>query len=113
MLGGERVSQLRHYRIVLEALDAAHLRAFARHRKGDARARRRAVDLDGARAAHAMLAAEVGAGQALALAQEVREVCARLDLRFERAAVDGQRDLLHAAIRCIARRSATACSWRL
>ena len=72
--------------VVVEAFDGAHARAVAGDREGDARARRRAVDLERAGAAHAVLAAEVGAGEPLALAQEVGEVRARLDLRLAPAA---------------------------
>src|SRR5205085_9911832 len=67
VLGGERGAQLRHHRILGEALDRAHLGAFAGEREGDARSCRRAVDLERAGAAHAVLAAEVGAGESGAL----------------------------------------------
>ena len=56
------------------------LAPVAGDRVGDAGARRLAVDLDGAGAADAMLAAEMRAGQQQMLAQEVGETAARLDL---------------------------------
>ena len=49
------------------------------HRESEARPRRRAVDQHGAGAANAVLAADMGAGQAEILAQHVREQAARLD----------------------------------
>jgi hypothetical protein len=73
VLGGERLAQLLHHRVVVEAFDRAYARPFARQGEGDARARGRAVDLERARAADAVLAAEIGAGECLALAQEVGE----------------------------------------
>ena len=47
----------------------------------------RAVDLERAGAAHAVLAAEVRSGEPAAFAQEVGEVRARLDLLVQRLAV--------------------------
>ena len=67
----------RHQRIVVEALDGAHVGAVAGHRVGDAGAGDLAVDLDRAGAADAVLAADVGAGEQQLLAQEVGEVRAR------------------------------------
>ena len=54
----------------------------------DARAHRLAVEQHGAGAAHPVLAADVGAGEAEVVAQEVREQQARLDLALVGAAVD-------------------------
>ena len=95
MFAVERGAQLTHDFVVAEALDGAHLAAFAGHREGDARARGRAVDQHGAGAAHAVLAAEVGAGQALAFAQEVAEVRPRLGEGLDLLSVDDELDGLH------------------
>ena len=67
--------------IVFQALEGGDLGAVARHGVGDAGARGRAVDQHGAGAAHAVLAADVGAGEELVLAQEIGEVQSRLDIR--------------------------------
>ena len=55
-------------------------------------AHRLAVEQHGAGAAHAVLAADVGAGQAELVAQEVAEQEARLDLGGMRGAVDRDGD---------------------
>ena len=52
--------------------------AIALHGQGEAGARGDAVDAHGAGAAHAVLAADVGAGRAEFLAQEITEQQARL-----------------------------------
>ena len=88
-----------------------HRAAFAAHRELDAGARRHAVDLDGAGAANAMLAAQVGAGEALVFAQEIRQMGARLDFRGDRLAVDDEVKGVHAVASAMARRNATACIW--
>ena len=80
VLGGEGGAQLGHYRVVGVAFDSAHFGAVAADREGDARARRHAVDLERARAADAVLAAEVGARQPLLFSQKVGQVSTRLDL---------------------------------
>ena len=61
------------------------------HRERQAGARRRAVDLHGAGAAHAMLAADMRAGRAQHMAQEIAEQQARLGLGGDRAPVQRQR----------------------
>ena len=55
-------------------------------------ARGLAVDEDGAGAADAVLAADVGAGEPEVLAQEVDEELARLAAALARLAVDGEPD---------------------
>ncbi len=58
----------------------------------DTGACRRAVDLHGAGAAHAVLAADVGAGQHQVPAQQVHELLARLSQHLPRLAVHDERD---------------------
>ena len=62
------------------------------HRQHQAGARRAAVEQDGAGAADAVLAAEMGAGQAELVAQEIGERHPHFDLFLVALAVDGQRD---------------------
>ena len=96
VLGGKGGAQFGHQRVVVEAFDGAHVGAVAGDREGDAGARRRAVDLQRAGAADALLAAEMGPGQALLLAQEVGKMRARLDVGSTGLAVDDQGDRRHA-----------------
>jgi len=71
-------------------------------------------DQDRAGPAHAVLAADVRAGQELMAAQKVREMGAGLDRCPDRAAVDRQRKISHEAQACrAARSSATTKSFRL
>ena len=65
-----------------------------------------AVEAHRARAADAVLAADVGAGQPEPVAQEVRQQQPRLDGSRDDAAVDGERDLDHAALSIAPRRRA-------
>ena len=55
-------------------------------------------------AANAVFAAEMRAGQIELIAQEIREVRARVDRLVDRTAVDGETDRGHAAASAIARR---------
>ena len=63
-----------------QRLDGADLCAVGLHRERQAGARRHAVDLDGAGAADAVLAADMGAGHRQLMAQEIGEQHARLGL---------------------------------
>src|SRR6476646_1517873 len=74
----------------LDRLELATIRLDREHR---ARLRARAIDVDGAGAAVARVASDVGAGQAEVVAQEVDEEEARLDICLVRLAVDGDRDV--------------------
>jgi hypothetical protein len=56
-----------------KALDCRHLVALGLNREHQARADRRTVEQDRAAAAYAVLAADVGAGQAEVVAEVVRE----------------------------------------
>src|SRR5579871_3361853 len=73
-----------------QALDGADFGAVDLRREREARAREPAVDLHGAGAADAVLAADMGAGEAERVAQEIGQQHARLGL--ERAAVDREAD---------------------
>jgi hypothetical protein len=72
-----------------ERLDRRHFHAIALHGEHEARAGTAPADEHGARTAHAMLAADVGAGEVKLVAQEVGERHARLDLALVCAAVHG------------------------
>src|SRR5262249_36424289 len=98
MLGGERPSQCDHNGIVLESLDSCDLRPFAQDGIGDAGSRGLPIDEQRARAAGALLAAQMSAGQAQALAQQVGEIQARLDVLENRNAIHGELDRAHQAI---------------
>ena len=71
-----------------EALDRDHLGAVGLHREHGAGLDRAAVDVDHAGAALAGVAADMGAGEAEMLAQELDQERARLDLARHRLAVD-------------------------
>ncbi len=62
------------------------------HREHQARAHRQAVEQNGARAAHAVLAADVGAGEPEVVAQEVGELQPRLHFALMDSVVDGGPD---------------------
>ncbi len=64
--------------------------AVCLHRKHQAGARRAVIEQDGARAADAVLAAEVRASETKLMADEIRESDADLDLFLVPLAVDGQ-----------------------
>ena len=75
-----------------QALDGLDVVAVGLHREHDARPRRLAVEEDRARAADAVLAPDVRAGQAEILAEEIAEQQARLDLAAVPRAVHGDVD---------------------
>src|SRR3954466_11296985 len=97
-------------RVARQALDGEHRAAAGLDRQHEARPHGLAVDLHGARAADAVLAADVRAGQARDVADEVRQQRARLDVAVVERAVDLDRDL-HAAS-SIARRTNSVVSAR-
>ena len=80
------------------ALDRAHLGAVDVERQHVAGLHRDAVDVHDAGAALRGVAADVGAGQPQALAQELHEERPPLHLARDRAAVDGHRYLGHAIL---------------
>jgi hypothetical protein len=75
-----------------QALDRRHFVAFRLDGEHQAGAHRRTVEQNGAAPAHAVLAADVRAGQAEVVAQVVGQEAARIRRRWMRGAVD-----LHAA----------------
>ena len=84
---GEGLAERVHERIVGESLDGAHVRPVAGRGERDARSRRGPVDEHCARAADPVFAAKVGPREVQALAQEIGEVGARLDLGLDQPAV--------------------------
>src|SRR5436189_1402190 len=75
-----------------EALDGRQLSAVRLHREHQAGAHRLAVEQHGAGAAHAVLAADVGAGEPQVLAEEVAQEEPRLDVAPVLDPVDGHVD---------------------
>ena len=71
-------------RLRRQAFDGAQSAAIGLHRERQAGARRHAVDLDRAGAADAVLAADMGAGRAEHVAQEVGQQHARLGVALDR-----------------------------
>src|SRR3989454_574192 len=76
-----------------QALDRVHLAAVGLRGEHETGAHDLAVDSHGARAAHAVLAADVGAGELELVPEEVGEVEARGHAALHPLAVDGERDL--------------------
>ncbi len=76
-----------------EPFDGADLPAVGLDREHQAGADRLAVEDDGAGAADAVLAADMGAGLAAVVADRIDQRLARLDADVVRAAVDRQRDV--------------------
>ena len=71
-----------------DALDGLDRAAFGLHRENETAAHDVAVEPDRAGAAHAVLAADMGAGQTELVADEVGEMRARRHARRDRLAVD-------------------------
>ena len=94
-----------------EALDRDDLVAVGLRRQHEARADERAVEEHRARAALALLARVLRAGQAEPLAERVEQALARPDVGLARLAVDGERDP-HASTRSSARSARTRSAWR-
>src|SRR5688572_3405887 len=88
----ERLLQLCQLLAVRQALDGFHPAAIRLDREHQAAAHNFAVDAQRARAADAVLAADVRAGQPELIAQEIDQVLARLDAARHLGAVYGERD---------------------
>ena len=83
-------------RVLAQAFDGRDLASVDRVRKGDARERRHAVDLNRARAAVPLEARDLRAGEPEVLAQHLREHAPDVDVEVVPPAVDVQRQLTHA-----------------
>ena len=68
--------------------------AVGLHREHQAGADRRAIEQDRAGAAHAVLAADMGAGEQQFVAQEIAQQHPGFDAALIRRAVDGELDLV-------------------
>src|SRR5262249_58772712 len=88
MMPSERGLQGRQRLVVGKTLDGDDLGALGLHRKDQASPHRLAIEQDRAGAAHAVLAAHMGAGEAQLVAQAVDERHARLDLDRDWLSVD-------------------------
>ena len=66
-------AQYSHIRVAAEALDGLDLSLVTGHGEHQARARRLAIDEDGAGTAYPVLAAKMGPGKIAALAQKIRQ----------------------------------------
>src|SRR5882757_2742386 len=111
MLVRKGLAQLGHHCVLAETLDGPDGRAVAAAGVGDAGACRCTVDLDGASPAHAVLAADMRAGQHQLAAQQIGELIARLGQHLPSIAVHGEDDgdLFHAPTALsTARRSAVS-----
>ena len=102
-----------------EPLDSDHLVVLCLYGEHQARAHRRAVEQDGAGAAHPVLASEVGAGETELASQEIGQRDAHVGLGRSTFAVDHQLDVrAHAlppalvAAASSARRIVTRARWR-
>src|SRR5439155_17977363 len=107
----EAVAQGGDDRIGGEAFEAVDLALVAGNRQRQAGTRRLAVDQHRAGAAYAVLAAEMGRGQVVPVAQKIGERQARRDILGEVGTVEAEADAGHAQAWIIARNAATA--WRL
>src|ERR1700759_904071 len=91
----EGLAQIGHYRVLIKTLDGGDFGATARDRQGETGPGRRAVDLHRTGAADTVLATEMRSGQTLPITQEVAEVRARLHVRRNRSAVNGEDNGCH------------------
>ena len=86
--GGTSVQDAEAIRRGREAFDCAHLAALDLHGECEAGPRRLAVDGDGAGAAHAVFAADMGARKPQMMAQTIGQRQPRLDFDLDRLAVN-------------------------
>src|SRR5262249_13801543 len=91
--GGLQIGDLAQVRYTLDGLDT---RAIALHREHEAAAHDHAIDAHRAGAAHAVLAADMAAGEAQVLAQEIDQGRARIDALAHLLPVDSDGDVMKA-----------------
>src|SRR5262249_1790688 len=103
VLFGEALLHRVELAALLQALDGSDLRAVGLHREHGARLDRLAVELNSAGAAVRGVAADVRAGHAENLAQQVHQQQARLDLRLPHRPVYRDADLVLGHISSFAR----------
>ena len=89
----ERILQVGDGAGIGHALDGLDRGAVALHRKHEAAAHHGAVEQHRAGAAHALLAADMAAGQAEVIAQEIDQRLARLDALTHVLAIHAQTDV--------------------
>jgi hypothetical protein len=89
----ELVLKRRELAVFGKTFDRVDARACALHREHEAPADDFSVEPNRARAAHAVLAAHVRAGQAELIAQEIHEVQTRRDTPRDVAAIHGEGEL--------------------
>src|SRR5690242_4421813 len=82
--------------VASQALDRRNLGALGLHREQEARAHCLAIEQNGARAAYAVLAADVGAGEREILAEVIAEQLPRLDRAVIEDAIDRDGQVLFA-----------------
>ena len=114
-MAAEGVLQRREPAVRGEAFDGLELAPVRLHGEEEARAHGDAVQPHRARAADAVLAADVGTGEPERVAEKVGQEQPRLDELPRRDAVHGRRDLDHAAFssaRRAARATSTLVAWR-
>src|SRR4029077_4974242 len=90
----ERALQIGDFVGVGHALDGLHTGAVALHRQHQAAAHHHAIDPHRAGPAHAVFAADMAAGEAELLAQEVDQRLARVDSLTHLFAVDADSDVV-------------------
>ncbi len=90
----ERLLQRAQRIFIRQRFHRGDFRPVGLHRQHQARAHRRAVVLHRAAAAHAMLAADMGAGQRQLMAQKIGETLPAVDFLLNRLAVDSKFDSL-------------------
>jgi hypothetical protein len=105
----KRLLQLLQLLRIGQPLDRVHAAAVRLHREHQAAAHDVAVHAQRARAAHAVLAADVRAGEAELVAQEIDQVLARQDAARHLRAVDRERDY-DSVVHARSRRTPARCS---
>jgi hypothetical protein len=92
MMSLKRLLQVAERLLGRKALDRIDTSPVHLHREHQTRTGRDAVDMHGARTAHAVFAADVGTRRAEFVPDEIRQQFARLAVAASFATVEGQRD---------------------